>query len=240
MIFDPQSYLNPYTSEANDLLKGSSSSQDEQPSYVSAFIPRISGVSVDTDKWGTLARLKPYHDDIIADLGFRRDELWLCEQVHGAEVVAVEDELSKNHAPYMVLGADGLVASGRSRCLLGIYVADCAAVWLWDRRTGAMGLVHSGKKGTEGEISVRAVALMTRHYGTNPADVVALISPCIRPPYYEVDIAPLIVDQLIRHGVEKPHIHDCGICTGEHQDIYYTYRREKGATGRMLALFGRS
>ncbi|MEM0897936.1 MAG: laccase domain-containing protein [Verrucomicrobiota bacterium] len=33
-------------------------------------------------------------------------------------------------------------------------------------------------------------------------------------------------------------MHDCGTCTAENVEIYYSYRREKGKTGRMLAMLG--
>jgi copper oxidase (laccase) domain-containing protein len=33
-------------------------------------------------------------------------------------------------------------------------------------------------------------------------------------------------------------IHDSGVCTACHPDLYYSYRAEKGRTGRMLALIG--
>jgi hypothetical protein len=33
-------------------------------------------------------------------------------------------------------------------------------------------------------------------------------------------------------------LHDSGVCTACHIDLYYSYRAEKGRTGRMLALLG--
>ena len=39
-----------------------------------------------------------------------------------------------------------------------------------------------------------------------------------------------------RRGVKE--IHDSGVCTACDLDRYYSYRAEKGKTGRMLALFG--
>ena len=85
--------------------------------------------------------------------------------------------------------------------LLGIYVADCAAVYLCDRRTGALGLVHSGRRGTEQAIVPRTLEAMEREYGSRAEDIEAAISPCIRPPRYEVDFAPMIEEQLRGAGV---------------------------------------
>jgi copper oxidase (laccase) domain-containing protein len=59
------------------------------------------------------------------------------------------------------------------------------------------------------------------------------IGPCIRPPCYEVDFAAEIRRQAAGEGVLE--IHDEEICTACHPERYYSYRREKGMTGRMLA-----
>ena len=63
---------------------------------------------------------------------------------------------------------------------------------------------------------------------------IAQISPSIRPPNYEVDFTAEIVAQCRKVGVQQ--IHDSGVCTHADPERYYSYRREKGRTGRMLAL----
>jgi copper oxidase (laccase) domain-containing protein len=75
---------------------------------------------------------------------------------------------------------------------------------------------------------------MTREYGADPADIVAQLSPCIRPPQYEVDFAAEIIRQLRRAGVR--HVADSGANTAADLERYYSYRMEKGRTGRLLAL----
>jgi len=95
-------------------------------------------------------------------------------------------------------------------------------------------LLHSGKKGTEKEIAKAAVEKMNAEFGCEPADLVAQLSPCIRPPQYEVDFSSQIVQQLRAAGLKQ--IHDSGACTASDPVRYYSYRREKGKTGRMLAL----
>jgi copper oxidase (laccase) domain-containing protein len=77
---------------------------------------------------------------------------------------------------------------------------------------------------------------MRRHFGSNPRDLVVQLSPCIRPPHYEIDFAAEIVSQCRAAGVME--IHDSGVCTACDLHRYYSYRAEKGKTGRMLALIG--
>jgi purine-nucleoside/S-methyl-5'-thioadenosine phosphorylase / adenosine deaminase len=62
------------------------------------------------------------------------------------------------------------------------------------------------------------------------------LSPCIRPPHYEVDFASEIVSQC--RALDVKGIHDSGVCTACDLNRYYSYRAEKGKTGRMLALLG--
>ena len=130
-------------------------------------------------------------------------------------------------------GCDGIITNQRE-VALGIHVADCCAVYIVDPKKPAIGLVHSGKKGTELGVVTNAIAQMKAHFGSNPADLVVQLSPCIRPPHYEVDFAAEIIGQCRAQGVKQ--IHDSGICTACHPDLYYSYRAEKGKTGRMLAL----
>ena len=130
-------------------------------------------------------------------------------------------------------GCDGIITDQR-KVALGIHVADCCAVYIVDAKKPAIGLVHSGKKGTKLGVVVNAIGQMKAHFGSNPADLVVQLSPCIRPPHYEVDFAAEIIGQCRAQGVKQ--IHDSGICTACHLDLYYSYRAEKGKTGRMLAL----
>jgi len=200
------------------------------------FISRVEGVPVTVDKRETLANLEPFHREVVEEKGFSWSDLWRAEQVHGEELAVVPAE--RTGPSRIVPGADGLL-TGAAGVLLGIYVADCAAVYLVDRATGALGLVHSGKKGTEKNIVGRAVERMAEEFGTRPVDLEAAISPCIRPPHYELDFAAEIERQLADSGIPRRQVTVSGICTGEEVGRFYSYRLEKGKTGRMLALLGR-
>jgi hypothetical protein len=128
---------------------------------------------------------------------------------------------------------DGLVTNRRGICL-GIRVADCCAVYLVDPVRRCIGLVHSGKKGTELGIVPAAIETMRLNFQSDPGDLIVQLSPCIRPPRYEIDFASEIAGQCRSSGVRQ--IHDCGICTASDLKHYYSYRAESGKTGRMLAL----
>jgi polyphenol oxidase len=193
-----------------------------------AFIQRCPGIDVDTDRETALARLWLAHKQTADALGFSGMPFVLAEQVHGSGIARVDAP-----SPLPAAGADGLITSRPQLCL-AIYVADCAAVYLADKETRSIGLIHAGKKGARLGVVKKAIGAMEQQFGTDPGNLVMQISPCIRPPHYEVDFAAKIVNQAREAGVRA--IFDCDTCTACHPDLYYSYRREKGSTGRLLAL----
>jgi len=201
-------------------------SLSEIPSCRHVFINRIPGLAVNVEREAALERLKLPHSSIREQLGFASPVT--AEQIHG-KGIAVVDESTRG----AVAGVDGLITSCADVCL-GIYVADCSAVYLVDPEKSCIGLVHSGKKGTDLGIVPEAIAMMHSRFGSEPGDIVVQISPCIRPPHYEVDFSAGIMAQCRESGVKK--IHDSGICTASDLERYYSYRAELGKTGRMLAL----
>jgi copper oxidase (laccase) domain-containing protein len=196
-----------------------------------AFLGRVQGLDVRVDREEALARLAEYHAAARVELGFPEEAFATARQVHGDRVAVLREAVTQEAAE-----TDGLVTNVRGLCL-GIYVADCCAIYLADPVRGAIGLLHSGKKGTELGIAERAVETMVREYGSAPADMVAQLSPCIRPPQYEVDFAAEIARQLRGAGVGR--VVDCGANTATDPERYYSYRMEKGRTGRLLAVMGK-
>ncbi|MGB8340645.1 MAG: polyphenol oxidase family protein [Chthoniobacterales bacterium] len=194
------------------------------------FVGRVPGIDVATDRAEALSRLDVAHRALRAGLGFTADSFATAEQVHGAEVAVIDRPLSGERC---FDGADALITN-QVGVSLGIYVADCCATFLVDPVRRCLALVHSGRKGTELAIVARAIATMREHFGSLPRDLVVQLSPCIRPPHYEVDFAAEIVRQARAAGVEQ--VHDSGLCTACHLPRYYSYRAEKARTGRMLAL----
>jgi copper oxidase (laccase) domain-containing protein len=205
-----------------------------QPGVRAGFLGRIPDIAVDADRAATLQRLRPAHEVAVQSLGFKWSQLHRAEQVHGAKITVVK----KHDPPQVWPGVDALVTADPD-VLLGIYVADCGAVYICDPVQGILALFHSGKKGTEKNITAKTIALMSEKFGTKPEDLLVALAPCIRPPAYEVDFAHDIRNQAIDAGVPDTQFSDAGICTSSDLDAYYSYRVEKGNTGRMLALLGR-
>lgn len=137
--------------------------------------------------------------------------------------------------------------------------ADCIPVFFLDAKNKAIGLAHSGWKGTYGNISKNVVEKMTEEYGTKPNDLICGIGPSILECHFEVDddLADMFSQ---RYGEEyikmydKPHINltaivekqlkDCGvekivqsdICTYCNNDVYYSYRGDNHKTGSLISI----
>lgn len=193
-----------------------------------AFVGRVPGIDVKVDRAQALALLDEHHVAARHAIGVGPRQLVIGEQTHGREVAVVDAK-----TPTTVPTVDGLITADPSVCL-GIYVADCCAVYIADPQRKVIALLHSGRKGSELGIAAAAIERMRSEFGCDPAELVVQLSPCIRPPNYEIDFAALIRDQCAAAGVRE--IHDCGTCTAAEIERYYSYRAEKGKTGRMLAL----
>jgi copper oxidase (laccase) domain-containing protein len=198
------------------------------PEVVHGFTLRVPGIDVKAGRTVALQRLDEAHAAVRARLGLANRRLVFAEQVHGREVAMVDAQ-----TPVPVAGTDGLITADPA-VSLGIYAADCGALFLVDPMRRVIALLHSGRKGTELGITTNAIRQMVAKFGCEPADIVAQLAPCIRPPQYEVDFAAAILEECRAAGITR--VHDCDTCTAVNLGRYYSYRAEKGQTGRMLAL----
>ena len=103
-----------------------------------AFVFRVPGLDVRADREIALRRLDAFHE--LARRSFGTRQVRLAEQIHGNAVAVVTVDSAAKSAQ-----VDALITRD-PEVLLGIYVADCCAVFLVDPRQSAIGLVHSGKE----------------------------------------------------------------------------------------------
>lgn len=204
---------------------------------VHGFTLRHPQIDVKTDREVAVDRLEEHFRDCLSVLSISRGRVATGQQVHGnrVEVVAGVSPAvpGRPHFP----DTDGLATAVAGQ-FLGIFVADCGAVFIADPVRRACAMLHSGRKGTELGITPVAIRKMREEFGSDPADLVVQLSPCIRPPAYEIDFAATIVSDAIAAGVPESQVHDCGICTTSDPDRYYSYRLEKGKTGRLFGVIG--
>ena len=165
---------------------------------------------------------------ILKEAGLPED-YGMGEQTHGSGVALVNQGSKGKVIP----AVDALITREKNLSLV-IRVADCGPVWIHCAKTGAIGLVHSGRKGTEAGVVPATIRRMKEEFGSDPQEMLALLGPCIRPPYYDVDFASEIIRQLRGEKVGK--VVDSGLCTAADLKRFYSYRAEKGKTGRHFAI----
>lgn len=168
---------------------------------------------------------------LLHEHGFDPTRCAGAEQPHGNGVACVDSSTITQSSAYPAVDA---LFTGETNLPLIIRCADCAAVFIVDRATPAIALIHSGKKGTQLNIVANTLAAMQRQLGTRAQNCRAVISPSIGPCHYEIDIWTGIETQLRDAGVSD--IHNPRICTACNRDRYFSYRVEQGQTGRMFAM----
>ncbi|MDB4793440.1 polyphenol oxidase family protein [Methylacidiphilales bacterium] len=160
--------------------------------------------------------------------GFPMADAVQGEQPHGNRIDMVDGPRSGR-----VPGVDAL-ATSTPGLPLTVRVADCGPVFFYDPIRRVIALAHSGRRGTEGNIVGETISCLQSAFHCEPENLIVQLGPCIRPPHYEIDFAAEIGRQARACGVR--HYDDCGICTACHLERYYSYRAEKGKTGRMWAV----
>ena len=124
---------------------------------------------------------------ISSAIGFLPESIVTSDQTHttNVRVVTQEDQGSGIMKPRAYTDVDGMVTNVPGLTLATFY-ADCVPLYFYDPVHCAIGLSHSGWRGTVGKIGKVTVETMMRVYGTKPEDVLAAIGPSICQECYEV------------------------------------------------------
>ncbi|HRI87152.1 MAG TPA: polyphenol oxidase family protein [Candidatus Hydrogenedentes bacterium] len=156
-------------------------------------------------------------------------------QVHGAQIAIVnENDRGRGHEGFHAAfeATDGLITDVPG-LPIGLSIADCVPVFLFDSKRRAIGLVHAGREGTMQRIAALAVEAMQRVYDCEPSDIHAVIGPSAGPKSYEVseemaqaftaagfpargryiDLWEANAMQLVSAGLRRDTITIAGVCT---------------------------
>lgn len=205
--------------------------------------------------------------EIIADaIGFNPRNIVASKQTHttNIKVVSKEDVGKGIYKERDYDNIDGMITNHRE-IVLATYFADCVPLYIVDTKNKAIGLSHSGWRGTVGKIGRVTIEQMTKEYGTNPSDVIACIGPSICRDCYEIseDVAkefmrafPDNIDDILTKkenkkymldlwkcnyivfkecGVSEENIHCPDICTCCNPDVMFSHRATKGKRGNLAA-----
>jgi YfiH family protein len=192
-------------------------------------------------------------------LGLPPDHVTRVRQVHGCGIAIVR---SGGGWPSTPPEADVLISVDTGRGV-AVQVADCVPILLADRQHRAVSAIHAGWRGTAANVAGRAVAALDE-LGVPAADLVAAIGPSIGPCCYQVDarvrdaflsgnpqadewfdddgpgkwkldLRRANAAALVAAGMADTAVDVAAVCTADHLDTCFSYRREGAGTGRMVA-----
>lgn len=170
-------------------------------------------------------------------------------QVHGNNVQIVNKPGSYDETDGFVTNEKGLA--------LGIFVADCAAILLYDKKKQIIGACHAGWKGAAADIMSATISKM-KELGSHPIDIEVFVSPCISVKNFEVgeevaaqfaapfvdrtgikphvDLKGVIKQRLMSNGISEDKIDLSDECTFGDASRFYSYRRDGVKSGRMMGV----
>ncbi len=162
------------------------------------FSTRIGGVSDGMFSSMNLGRGNgPVKDDkekvlenyrrISRSIGIDVNSIVISKQVHKTNIRAVtlEDRGKGLFIPRDFEEVDGLITNEPGITLVTKY-ADCVPLYFVDWKKKAIGLTHSGWRGTVAEIGRCTVEELLRHYGSEPENIIAVIGPSICKECFEI------------------------------------------------------
>ncbi|MCF0130512.1 MAG: peptidoglycan editing factor PgeF [Pseudobutyrivibrio sp.] len=206
-----------------------------------------------------------YHR-VAKALGVEDDVIICSMQTHTTNVqrVGAKDAGRGVTKPLDIVDIDGMVTN-EPGIVLATFYADCVPLYFVDPVKKAIGLSHSGWKGTVNRMGQATVDKMILEFGSNPEDIIAAIGPSICQKCYEVsnDVAEQFIKEfgesvayktdekhyqldlwkanelvLLDAGIKKCNIHVSGICTCCHNDIFFSHRASNGKRGNLGAFLG--
>ncbi len=121
----------------------------------------------------------------LAGLNMDPQRLATLHQVHGTHVAMVDGEWPAFDTTVPRLEGDGLITALQG-VTIGVTVADCVPVLLFDPRTRAVAALHAGREGTAMGIVAAGIERLVAEYGVNPVDLRGAIGPSAGPCCYEV------------------------------------------------------
>lgn len=200
--------------------------------------------------------------------GLAAREPLILRQVHGDSIIRVGGEghepLHASAGADPPRADAGLWVEGdRTDLAPSVRTADCVPILLAERSGRAAAAVHAGWRGTAAGIAVRALEALRDALAPGPVEVIAALGPAILSCCYEVgaDVERAVLGaaasprpreaqkrtldlhranrwQLQEAGVPAGAIHAAPWCTRCRSDLFFSYRRDGAAAGRMMAAIG--
>ena len=196
--------------------------------------------------------------DMAEILKIGAGDFYLPMQRHTDKVLVLESSREP--------GIGDAVITREAGVLIGVQVADCVPLLLYDPKKDVVGAVHAGWRGTAAGILKNSLRVMEERFRCDPGDILVAVGPSIKACCYEAgyDVVQAVEratgegDYLVRRGekyyldLPKANRHqaiamgvpEAGIwiseeCTFCNPDRFFSYRYARGSTGRQGGFIGK-
>lgn len=186
-------------------------------------------------------------------IGADSDKVAYTKQVHSSKIIHVQTPGFQGEGDGLITDIPGV--------FLSVVVADCIPVFLFDPGVRVVALLHAGWRGIAAGIIGAGIASLMDSFKVRVENILVGLGPHIRACCYTVteelldifhgryvvrsndgtmnlDLTAHVIEQLIKSGVVSSHIEYNGYCTSCEKDNFFSFRRDKGSTGRMMAVIG--
>ena len=245
---------------------------DSQEEIIHGFSTRLGGVSqgIYTSMNLSFTRgdeekaVRENYDRLAAAIGFCAEDIVTSDQTHTANVrkVTAEDRGKGITGSRDYTDVDGMITDVPG-LILATFYADCVPLYFVDPVHRAIGLAHSGWRGTVAGMGACMVRYMQEHFNSRPEELVAAIGPSIcvdcyevseevaeqfregfpedvlqpgkAPGKYQLDLWKANQSILLRAGIQPEHMAVTNVCTCHNPEYLFSHRASHGQRGNLAA-----
>jgi YfiH family protein len=166
-----------------------------------------------------------------------------------------------------ITSTDGLYTNESNLLLTSCY-ADCVPLFFFTPERNITGVAHAGWRGTVGDIAGKMIKSWVEEERIPPERILVAIGPSIQdccyivddrvikevrdtlnssdarpykeisPDQYSLNLSMLNKQLLLRAGINEKNILMTSLCTSCEDELFFSHRRDKGKTGRMMSFIG--
>ena len=186
---------------------------------------------------------------LYPSISIENSSVFQMEQVHGISIAIIRKKMNNQY----MFGVDGMITD-QPQCILTARTADCIPIVYYDKKNHIIGISHQGWKGTFLEMAKHMIYTM-ENLGAEKSHISVFIGPSICVNHYPIygdrldsftnhyaqwrnqiiqkkehtyylNMSLLNRLQLCEAGIRPQNISICDLCTYEHADSFFSYRRD--------------
>ncbi len=226
------------------------------------FSTRVGGISkgkyhslnLGLNTGDVLNKVKSNRNALISHLNISESQIAFTDQVHSGNVKIAA-------TPGIYRETDALITN-RPNLFLAIQTADCFPIFIYSPEHRVIAAIHAGWRGTKAGIIENTIILLQEKFNIKTEIILAVVGPGLQKECFEVeqdtyylfekkylsdaktegkkllDLKSVIIDKLKTMGLVDINIFSSDICTKCDEKNYYSYRRDKHQSGRMMGIIG--